>query len=50
MKRELEQRDNLHCGLNHGGKDRSDWIAKYLDLADKLIEPHVPPPGEREKA
>lgn len=23
-------------------RDRSDWISKYLDLADKMIETHMP--------
>jgi hypothetical protein len=50
MKRELQQRESEHYGQNQGGADRSDWVSKYLELADKMIQTHMPPQREAEEA
>ena len=37
----------------HGGqlsRDRSDWILKYLELADRIIQAHMPQAREQEEA
>ena len=42
MNREPEQ-EKQRQGQNRDTHDRSDWIAKYLELADKILEIHMPP-------
>lgn len=41
MKRQPQHEQAQSAAHLYGSRERLDWISKYLELADKMFQPHV---------
>jgi hypothetical protein len=50
MKQEPQHPETQQPHRGQASRDRSDWILKYLELADRIIQTHMPQAREQEEA